>query len=77
MIAGVDPVAALAGVGGRVQLRPRVRVLPAPLAHVPRVRDAGAELVRLPQAEQVLAAAAQVHPPDTAAGAHSAAQTQG
>lgn len=77
MLSGVHPIALVARVGGRVQLRARVRVLPAPLAHVSRVRDAGAELVRLPQTEQVLAAAAQVHPPHTAAGAYRTTQAQG
>lgn len=76
-IAGVDPVEALARVGRRVQLRPRVRVLPTSVAHLPRVRDARAEPLRLPQAEQVLPAAAQVHQADIAAGAHGAAQIEG
>lgn len=52
-------------------------MLPAPVAHLSRVRDARTEPVRLPETEQVLAAAAQVHTADTAAGAHGAAQAQG
>lgn len=51
-------------------------MLPAPLSHVPRVRDARTEPVRLPQTEQVLAAAAQVHPPHPATSAHCATQAQ-
>lgn len=73
---GVNPLAPVAGVSGRVQLRPRVRVLPAPLAHMPCVRDAGAESVRLPQTEQVLASTAQVHQADPTASAHRVAEAQ-
>lgn len=52
-------------------------MLPAPVAHVPRVRDARAESVWLPQAEQVLAAAAQVHQADITASPDGAAQIEG
>lgn len=47
---------------GRLQLCASVRVLPAPEPYLFGVRNAGAELVRLSQAEQVLAVATQVHP---------------
>jgi hypothetical protein len=47
---------------GRVQLCARVRVLHAQEPHLPRLRDAGAEPLRLPQAEQVPAPPSQVHP---------------
>jgi hypothetical protein len=47
---------------GRVQLCAGVRVLHAQEPHLPRLRDAGAEPLRLPQAEQVPAPPSQVHP---------------
>ena len=65
------------GERGRVQLCSCPRVFPAQEPHMSGVRDARTELVRLSQAEQVLAAASQVHQADPAAGAHGAAQTQG
>lgn len=52
-------------------------MLPASIAHVSRVRDAGAEPVRLSEAEQVLSAPSQVYPADTAAGAHGTVEAQG
>ena len=61
----------------RVQLRARVRVLQPQVAHVPGVWDAGAEPLRLPQAEQVLAPAPQVHQADIAASADCAGEAQG
>jgi hypothetical protein len=52
-------------------------VFPTQEPHVSGVWDAGAELVWLPQAEQVQPPASQVHPTHPTAGAHCPAQTQG
>ena len=70
------PVAARPRERGRVQSGARLRGLPAQAPHVSRVRDAGAEPVRLSQAEQVLASAAQVHSARGAAGAVRAEQAE-
>ena len=67
-VAGEHTVAPLAGERRRVQLRARPRVLRAPQPHVPRLRDARAEPLRLPEAEQVPAAAAPLDTTHRAAG---------
>lgn len=76
LIAGVHPIPLVSGVGGRIQLRPRLRVLPASLAHMPRVRDAGTEPLRLPQTEQVLSSPSEVYQADTAASTYGAAEVK-
>ena len=68
---GEHPVAALARERRRVQLHPRLRVFPAQEPHVPGLRAARAEPLRLSQAEQVQPASAQVHPTHHATGALS------
>ena len=60
----------------RVQLGARLRGLSAQVSHVSGLRDARAELVRLSEAEQVLASAAQVHSARGAAGAVRAEQAE-
>lgn len=65
---GVDPVPAQSGECRRVQLCPGAGVLPAQKSHLPGVRDAGAEPVRLPEAEQILPVASEVHKADPATG---------
>lgn len=52
-------------------------MLPAQEPHVSRVRDAGAEPLRLLETEQVQSVTAQVHQADSAAGLDRVAQTQG
>lgn len=64
----VDPVPTEPGKCRRVQLCPGAGVLPAQEPHLPGVRDVGTESVRLPEAEQILAAATQVHSTDPTAG---------
>lgn len=61
MSPGVYFVASLPGKCRWVQLCAGVRMFPAQESHVPRVWDVGTELVRLSQAEQVLAAPSQVY----------------
>ncbi|KAG5830153.1 hypothetical protein ANANG_G00316420, partial [Anguilla anguilla] len=74
---GGHPGAAERRVRRRPQLRARLRVLPARGPHLPGVRDAGAEPLRLPQAEQVQPAAPALHPARAAAGGRRPAQAQG
>lgn len=45
-------------------------MFPTQEPHVPGVRDAGAEPLRLPEAQQVQPSDAQVHPAHPAAGGH-------
>ena len=61
---------------GRVQLRARLRVLHPQEPHLPRVRDARAEPLRLSQAQQVPAPPPQVHQAHHPAGSHSSAQAE-
>ena len=65
---GEHPATPEPGERGRVQLCARVRVLQPQEPHLPRLRDAGAEPLRLPQAEQVPAHPAQVHQANHPAG---------
>ena len=45
--------------------------------HLPRFRDAGAELVRFPQTEQVSAPSSQVHPAYHSPGINSLSSDKG
>ena len=51
-------------------------MFPAQEPHVPCVRDAGAEPLRLPEAQQVQPSAAQVHPAHPAAGRHGSDEAE-
>lgn len=64
----LDPVPTQPGECRRVQLCAGLRVLPAQEPHLSGLRDAGAEPLRLPQAEQVLATPPQVHTAHSGAG---------
>ena len=66
--AGLDPLPSLERKRRGVQLRARLRVLPAQGPHLLGVRDARTEPLRLPQAEQIHPSPAQQHQTHRAAG---------
>lgn len=76
LLAGEYPQQAEHGKCRWVQLCPLVRVFPAQESHVPCVWDAGAEPLRLPEAQQVQPSDAQVHPANPAAGRHRANEAE-
>lgn len=65
---GIDPFAPQPGECRRVQFCAGLWVLSAQEPHLPGLWDAGAEPLRFSQAEQVFAAAAQVHKAHSGAG---------
>ena len=67
---GLDPLPSLERKRRGVQLRARLRVLPAQGSHLLGVRDARTEPLRLPQAEQVHPPPTQQHQTHRAAGKH-------
>ena len=68
--AGLYPLSSLERKCRGVQLRARLRVLPAQGPHLLGVRDARTEPLRLPQAEQIHPSPAQQHQTHRAAGKH-------
>ena len=62
------PLIGFPGERRRLQLRPRLRVLPAQKPHLSRIRDARTKFIRLFEEEQVRSIAAQIHPTHNTTG---------